>query len=191
MSQLIIGLALFLGIHSLSIFADGWRNRTIARLGGATWRIGYSLLSLLGIVLIVRGYAEARMDPLVLYVPPLILRHIAMILMAFVFPILLAAYLPGRIKATLKHPMLVAVKTWALAHLLANGMLADVLLFGSILVWAAADRISLRWRTPRPVSGAPLSRWNDLIAVLVGLAVYAAFWLGVHGWLTGIPLSYP
>jgi uncharacterized membrane protein len=114
-----------------------------------------------------------------------------MLLMILVFPLLLAAYLPGRIKATLKHPMLVAVKVWAFAHLLANGALPDVLLFGSLLAWAVADRISSKRRKPRPVPAAPVTPWNDAIAVVAGLGIYAGFFLGGHAWLTGMPLVMP
>jgi uncharacterized membrane protein len=115
----------------------------------------------------------------------------AMLLMMFVFPLVLAAYFPGWIKDSLKHPLLVGVKTWALAHLLANGMLADVVLFGSVLVWAVVDRISLKRRPQRPVPGARASKWNDAIVVLGGLAVYGLFFLGAHEWLTGMPLALP
>jgi len=118
------------------------------------------------------------------------MRHVAFLLMLPVFPLILAAYLPGRIKAALKHPMLVAVKTWALAHLLANGMLADVLLFGGFLVWAVAARISLGRRPPRPMMmplPAPSLR-NDVIAVVAGLAIYVATLLWLHRALIGVPL---
>jgi uncharacterized membrane protein len=101
---------------------------------------------------------------------------------------LLAAYLPGRIKTAAKHPMLAGVKLWAFAHLLANGALADVVLFGTFLAWAVADRISLKRRAPRPVPATPPSRWNDAIAVVGGLAVYVGIVLGGHAWLTGMPL---
>jgi uncharacterized membrane protein len=103
-----------------------------------------------------------------------------------VFPLLLAAYLPGRLQRVAKHPMLVAVKIWALSHLLANGMLADVLLFGSFLVWAVADRISLKRRTPRPTPAAPARAINDVIVVLGGLALYGAFAMVWHQRLFGV-----
>jgi len=103
-----------------------------------------------------------------------------------VFPLLLAAYLPGRIRDAAKHPMLLAVKIWATAHLLANGNLADVLLFGAFLAWAVADRISLKRRPPRPIRTAPARPFNDVIALAGGLVIYAAFMLGVHAWLIGV-----
>jgi uncharacterized membrane protein len=188
-TKLIIGLAIFLGVHSVSIFAVKWRNRMVETLGLPVWRSTYSLLSIVGLVVIVQGYAAARAAPVILYVPPSWLKHAAMLLMMFVFPLLLAAYLPGRINTALKHPMLVAVKTWAVAHLLANGAVADVVLFGAVLVWAVLDRISMRWRAPRPTPLTPPSRFNDAIVVIAGLAIYAAFFFGLHTWLTGIPLT--
>jgi uncharacterized membrane protein len=122
----------------------------------------------------------------VLYAPPAGLRHAALLLLVPVFPLLLAAYLPGRIQAATKHPMLAATKLWAVSHLLANGNLADVVLFGSFLVWAVADRISLKRRTPLPVPGVPPGRWNDGIAIVAGLALYVAFLLWLHKLLIGV-----
>jgi uncharacterized membrane protein len=189
MTILILGLVIFLGIHSISIVAPGVRDRWAAAMGANAWRAVYSLISLAGFVLLVHGYGLARQSPTVIYSPPLWLRHVALLLMLPVFPLLFAAYLPGRIKSALKHPMLVAIKTWALAHLLANGMLADVLLFGGFLAWAVLDRISLKRRVARPVAGAPPSPWNDAIAIVGGLAVYVitVYWL--HRVLIGVPLQ--
>ena len=108
-----------------------------------------------------------------------------------IFPLLLATYLPGRISATVKHPMLTAVKLWALAHLLANGNLADVVLFGALLAWAVADRVSLKRRTMPPVPSAPAGKANDWIALVAGLALYVAFIGGLHLWLIGVsPLGH-
>ena len=188
MKQLLLGLLLFLGIHSISIFAPAARDRWAASMGANLWRALYSILSIIGFVLLIRGYAAARLDPVVLYVPPGWTRHVVMLLMLPVFVMLFAAYLPGRIRSALKHPMLVAVKLWAVAHLLANGMLADVLLFGGFLAWAVLDRISLKRRVQRPITAAPASRWNDLAAVVLGLAAYAAFVLWLHRQLIGVPV---
>lgn len=188
MIVLVAGLVLFLGVHSVSIVAEPWRDRMAARLGEGAWKILYSLVAVAGIALIAWGYGMARQDPVVVYVPPLWLRHLAMALLIPVFPLLLAAYLPGRIQRATRHPMLVGTKLWALAHLLANGMLADLVLFGGVLAWAVADRISLKRRTPRPVPSAPPSGLNDVIAVVAGLAIYVAFVLWLHGWLFGVPL---
>lgn len=190
MSTLIVGLVVFLGAHAFSIVAPAARERIVARIGAGAWRGIYSLVSLLGLVLIVHGYALARAHPIIVYVPPLGLHYVTAVLMLAVFPLLFAAYLPGRIQRATKHPMLLAVKVWALAHLLANGALADLVLFGSFMLWAGLDRMSLKRRAPRPLSAAPPGPANDLIAVLVGLGVYAAFVLGVHRWLFGVaPLA--
>ncbi len=186
MGVLVLGLVIFFAAHSVSIVNEPWRNRIAARIGEWPWKGLYALVSLIGLVLIVRGYAAARLDPVLLYWPPTWLRHLAAVLMVPVFPLLLAAYLPGRIQRAARHPMLVAVKLWALAHLFANGMAADVLLFGAFLAWAVADRISLKRRTPRPVPHAPASAVNDAIAVVGGLALYFAFAFWLHPRLIGV-----
>ncbi|MDM0069196.1 NnrU family protein [Variovorax sp. J31P207] len=189
MSLLVLGLVLFLGIHSVSIVAPAWRDAQVARRGERAWKGMYALASLAGLLLLIHGYGLARQAPVVLYTPPTGLRHLALLLMLPVFPLLFAAYLPGRIQRAARHPMLLAVKLWATAHLLANGTLADVLLFGAFLAWAVADRISVKRRAvPRSVPGAPPSAVNDIVVVVGGLGVYAAFLFKVHGWLTGMPL---
>ena len=188
MILLLAGLLLFLGIHSVSIVAPGWRNAMATRLGEWPWKGVYSLIALVGFVLIVHGYAAARMDPFVIYAPPSWTRHAAFALMLPVFPLLLAAYLPGRIKTAAKHPMLLAVKFWALAHLLANGMLADLVLFGAFLAWAVVDRISLERRAARAVPSLPASRANDVIVVIGGLVLYAIFAAWLHPILIGVAL---
>jgi uncharacterized membrane protein len=154
MIYLVLGLVLFLGIHCISIIAPAWRDRIVARLGNG-WRGIYSLVSIAGFVVIVWGYGIARRSPVVLYAPPAWTHYVAAVLMLPVFTLFLAAYFPGRIKSTLKHPMLLSVMLWAVAHLIATGMLVDVVLFGSFLAWAIADRISFRWRTQRPNPMAP------------------------------------
>ncbi len=186
MALLIAGIFLFFGTHSISIVNEPWRDRMAARIGEVPWQALYALLTLAGLLLMIWGYGEARQEPVILYIPPLWLRHVALLLLVFAFPLALAAYLPGRIKAATKHPLLAATKVWAFAHLLANGTLADVLLFGAFLVWAVADRISMKRRVQRPVPGAPPSRWNDAIAVLAGLVLYVAFMHGLHMWLFGV-----
>lgn len=188
MSLLILGLVIFLGIHSVSIVAEPWRERMAARLGAWSWKGLYSVVALVGLVLIVWGYGLARQDPTWLYLPPAWMRHVTLLLMLPVFIMVLAAYFPGRIKATLKHPMLVAVKLWALAHLLSNGTVADVVLFGAFLAWAVADRISLKRRVPRPNPALPRAGWNDAAAVAGGLALYLAFVFWLHAALIGIPV---
>lgn len=186
MSLLILGLVIFLGVHSVGMAAPAWRERMVARLGEVPWKGLYSVASLVGFVLIVWGYGLARQEPVGLWAPPTWLRHVALLVMLPAFPLLLAAYLPGRIQTAAKHPMLAAVKLWAFAHLLANGNLADVLLFGSFLAWAVADRISLKTRTAPPVHGAPPGKANDAIAVIGGLILYGAFIGILHAWLFGV-----
>jgi len=186
MAWLLLGLILFLGVHSVSIVAPGWRDAQVARLGELPWKGLYSVISIAGFIVLLVGYGIARQHPVVLYTPPTWTRHLAWLLMLPVFPLLFAAYLPGRIKAAAKHPFLVAVKLWAFAHLLANGTLADVVLFGGFLLWAVADRISLKRRPVRAVPGAPARPMNDAIAVVGGLLVYALFLVKAHEWLIGV-----
>ncbi len=177
-----------LGVHSVSIVAPGWRDTMRARLGEGPWKGLYSLISIVGFALLIVGYGAARAQAEMLYVPPAWLRHVAMLLLVPVFPLLLSAYLPGRIKSAAKHPMLLAVKLWAAAHLLSNGSVADVLLFGGFLAWAVADRISMKRRVARAVPGAPAGPLNDVIALLGGLAIYGLFVMGGHRWLIGVNL---
>jgi uncharacterized membrane protein len=183
---LIVGLILFFGPHSIAVVAPGWRNRAVMHLREQSWKGAYSLISAAGLVLTVLGFVQARHAPLVLYTSPAWLRDVTWVLMLPVFPLLLAAYLPGRIQTAAKHPMLAAIKLWATAHLLVNGTLADVLLFGSFLIWAVAVRISVKRRVPAPVRGLPPGRYNDLIAVLLGLALYGLFVWRLHALLIGV-----
>jgi uncharacterized membrane protein len=185
MLLLITGLVLFLGVHSVSIFAEPLRDRLAAKSEGL-WKGGYALASLAGIVLVCMGYADARMNPTFLWVPPSWMSHVAALLLLPVFILFVAPYLPGRISAAAKHPQLVAVKLWALAHLLVNGTLADAVLFGGFLAWAVADRISLKRRTPRALMTAPPSGANDAIAVVVGLLLYVGFVFWAHAALIGV-----
>jgi uncharacterized membrane protein len=186
MFYLMLGLVLFLGVHSISIVAPAWRDRTAARLGNA-WRGLYSLITIAGFIVVVWGYGIARQNPVMLYTPPGWTRYVAAVLMLPVFPLFLAAYFPGRIKGALQHPMLASVMLWALAHLIATGTLANVVLFGGFLTWAVADRISFTWRKQRPNPAAPSMRWNDTIAIVAGLVIYVVFehwlharWIGVQ-----------
>lgn len=185
---LVLGLLLFLGVHSISIVAPGWRDRAAARVGPGVWRAVYSVLAIVGFVLLIWGYGQARREAVPLYVPPLWTHHVTALLMLPVFPFFFASHLPGRIKSALRHPMLVAVMLWAVAHLISNGTSSDVVLFGAFLIWAVVDRISYAWRTVRPIRMAPPSRMNDLIAVVAGLVVYVlfAFWLHLE-WIGVAP----
>jgi uncharacterized membrane protein len=185
---LMLGLVLFLGVHSLSIVSPDGRDRLAKRLGELGFKGAYSLVSLVGFVLIIWGYGLSREAPVMLYAMPAGFRHLAALLMLPVFVLLFAAYLPGRIQRAAKHPMLLAVKLWALAHLLAQsvtgGSLADVLLFGGFLAWAVLDRISIKRRTAagglRAVPALPAGRANDFIALGGGIVVYLIFVMGLH-----------
>lgn len=193
MTIFLFGLILFLGIHCVSIVAPRWRMQQVAVRGEGAWKGIYSVVAAIGLAALIYGYGIARHDGIVLYQPPTFLRHIALLLMVPVFPLLIAAYLPGRISRIAKHPMLLAVKFWATAHLLANGSLADVLLFGGFLAWAVIDRISLKRRAPEVshgAPGAPAKPFNDVLVVIGGLIVYVAFLLFLHRWLIGVsPLA--
>lgn len=188
MALLVLGLVLFLGIHSVRVFADDWRSRTIAQRGASAWKGIYTLLSLAGLVLIVWGYARARVAPVVLYVPPPGLRHVASLLMLLSFVLLAAANVPrNAIKARLHHPMVLGTKTWALAHLLANGTLADVLLFGGFLLWAvllfrASRRRDRAQGTVYPTGTAA----GTALTVVAGIAAWVVFAFWLHGWLFGV-----
>jgi uncharacterized membrane protein len=186
MTLLVLGIAIFLGIHLLPT-VPGLRDRLAARLGANGYRALVSLLSLAGLALLVYGFAKA---PLIeIWTPPPFTRWVAIVLMWPAFVFLAAAYLPGEIKARLKHPFLVAVKTWALAHLIANGDLASIILFGAFLAYAVYDRIALKGRRPTALIAArgPGTRRNDLLALALGTALYLAFLLWLHPLLIGRP----
>ena len=184
MTLLIVGIVVFLGIHLLPT-VSGLRERLAARLGDTGYKIAFSLVSIAGLVLLVYGFAKA---PVVqIWSPPSWTRWVAIVLMLPAFIFLVAAYLPGQIKAKLKHPFLVAIKTWAFAHLIANGDLASLILFGSFLAYAVYDRITLKQRQPTglvDVQG-PESARNDVIAVVLGVILYAAFLVWLHPLLIG------
>lgn len=188
MFMLIIGLVLFLGVHCIPM-GPARREALIARVGENGYKGLFSLVSLIGFVLIIYGYGIARYEGPVLYEPPEWLRHVTMVFMVPVFIFLVAAYVPSRIKSALKHPMLVAVKLWAFSHLLANGDLASVLMFGSFLVWAVVDRISVKRRggagQPTVVPAEP-GRLADVIVILAGLVIYGLFVWKLHLFLFGV-----
>jgi uncharacterized membrane protein len=188
MAILILGLILFLGVHSVRIFADPWRTRTISARGEKPYKGIYTLVSLAGFALIVWGYGLARHNPVVIWNPPRGMNHLAALLMLFSFVLLVAAYVPrNAIKAKLHHPMILGVKVWALAHLLANGMLADVVLFGAFLVWAVLDFRAARQRDRAGnVQYAPGTAKGTTIAVVVGLVAYGVFAVWLHGILIGV-----
>jgi uncharacterized membrane protein len=189
MLVLALGLVVFLGGHLVPA-APGLHDRLVARLGRGPYRLAYSVVSIVGLVLVIWGFGLARAEgPPVLYDPPTWLRHVTLLLMLPVFVLAAAAYLPGRISAAVRHPLVTAVKLWAFAHLLANGDAASVLLFASFLAWGVVDRISLKRREAAGrVAVAEGSARNDFIAVGVGLLVYAAFVAKLHAWLIGVPV---
>lgn len=188
MLYLLTGLVLFLGVHSVRIFAEEWRTRTLAQVGEGVYKGTYSVLSLVGLGLIVYGFGVARETPVVLWTPPTGMRHAASLLTLAAFVLLAAAYVPRNgIKARLHHPMVLGVKSWALAHLMANGNLAHVLLFGGFLAWAVLDFIVARRRDRLAgTQYAPGSLTATAITVVVGGLAWMAFALHLHGWLIGM-----
>jgi uncharacterized membrane protein len=188
MTILLIGLIIFLGIHSTRIVADGWRGAQIARIGPGPWKLGYTVLSLIGFYLLLWGYGAARQAPVVLWTPPVAMRHVAGLLTLIAFVLLAATYVPRNgIKARLHHPMVLSVKLWALAHLLANGTLADVLLFGSFLAWSVLSFSAARRRDRAAGTRYPAGTMAGTLAtVVVGGAAWALFAFRLHGWLIGV-----
>ena len=188
MSLLIVGLVLFLGVHSVRIVADGWRSQMLVRLGEGAWKGLYSVVSLVGLVLVVWGYGLARQEPVVLWNPPVAMRHAASLVTLVAFILLAAAYVPrNALKAKLHHPMVLGVKVWALAHLISNGNLADVLLFGAFLLWAVLDFRAARQRDRALGTSYPSGTLAGTgIAVVLGLVAWAAFAFWAHALLIGI-----
>lgn len=188
MAYLILGLVLFLGVHSVRIVADDWRTGVRSRWGEGVYKGLYSLLSLLSFGLIVWGFSVAREMPMVLWTPPLGMRHAASLLTLIAFIFLAAAYVPRNgIKARFHHPMVLGVKAWALAHLLSTGTLAHVALFGGFLMWAVLDFISARKRDRLAGTQYPTGMVTGTIAtVVLGGVAWFVFALWLHGLLIGI-----
>lgn len=187
MLMLIAGIVIFLGIHSARMVAPGFRQSVIDSRGEGAWKGIYTIASLAGFVLLVWGYGEARVSGSneFFYSGPTWLKHIVVLLMAPAMVFLVASQLPaGRIKKALKNPMLVSVKTWAIAHLLVNGDLASILLFGTVLIWAVLLTINTNRRGNPPPD--TISVRSDLIAVFVGVGLWAAFIMLLHEWLIGV-----
>lgn len=190
MTLLILGLILFLGVHSVKIFASAFREGFIAQRGENAWKGIYSIISIVGFVLIIWGFSIARLDAPVLYTPPFWFTHVTLLLMLVSFVLLMASSVPpGRIKVAVKHPMLLAIKLWSVGHLMANGDLASVILFGSFLIWAIVDRVSVSRREAaglmEPIG--PASVRNDILAIVIGVVVYILFVWKLHEWLFGVP----
>lgn len=192
MSVLILGLLIFLGVHSLRVFADDWRDRQLARLGEARWKGLFALVSLLGFVLTCWGFGLARQHPVLLYVPPLAARHLNALFTLIALVLVAAAYVPrNHLKAKLGHPMLLGVKVWAFGHLLATGMLHDVILFGAFLAWAVVLFIVSRRRDRAAGTVYPTGTLRgDAVVAVLGIAIWAAFAMKLHLWLIGVsPLA--
>lgn len=189
MTYLIIGLVLFLGVHSVRIVGEDWRARQLQARGEAVYKGVYSVFSLLGLVLIVYGFGVARETPVLLWTMPVALRHVAALLVLLAFVLLAAAYVPGNaIKARVHHPMVLGVKTWALAHLLTTGRLETTVLFGAFLLWAVLDFSAARKRdrlAGQAVS-KPVSKAATVLTVGLGAGAYAVFAVLLHGLLIGI-----
>ncbi|MDZ7936872.1 MAG: NnrU family protein [Rhodoferax sp.] len=188
MTYLIAGLVLFLGVHSVRIVADDHRTRWQTRIGEGAYKGIYSALSLLGFVLMVWGFGLARETPVVLWSPPTGMRHLAALLTLFAFVLLAASYVPrNHLKARLHHPMVLSVKVWALAHLLSNGNLAHVLLFGSFLAWSVVCFSAARRRDRAQSATYPAgTATGTAVTVVVGLVAWAVFAMVLHGLLIGV-----
>jgi uncharacterized membrane protein len=188
MTYLILGLIVFLGVHAFTTLR-GVRAGVIAGVGEGPYKIGYSLLAAAGFVLLIWGFGQYRAGGMIpLWTPPAWGRHAAMGLMLFAFIALAASgKAPGRIRGWLRHPMLVAVKLWALAHLLANGDLGGAVLFGAFLAWAVADRIAVKRRGDMGAARLDGFTRADAVAVGVGVVAYVAM-LFAHPWLIGVPV---
>ena len=188
MLLLALGLALFLGIHLVPTQPD-LRSGLIERFGANAYKAAFSLVSLVGLVLIIAGYHKLQVMPgknPQLWTPPTAMRHIALLLMLPAMILLAAAYIPSRIRTAVKHPMLAAIKLWALAHLLSNGDLAGVLLFGGLLAYAVIDRISVKKRAALgPLGDAKGGLTGDVAAFAVGTTLFLVLLLGGHYWLIG------
>ncbi len=185
---LILGLVIFLGLHSVRIVAEDWRSAQLALRGESAYKGIYSLISALGLGLIIWGYGQTRIAPVDLYLAPAFTRHIASLLMLISFVLLLCAYVPGtRLKGKLHHPMIISVKIWAFAHLITNGRLGDVLLFGAFLIWAIFDLRAAKARDRQLATSYAAGSWSrDGIVVVIGLAIWWLFARFGHAWLIGV-----
>jgi uncharacterized membrane protein len=192
LAVLVLGLAVFLGAHMFVTRRDT-RAALIGRVGEWPYKGLFSLVALAGLVLIVWGFAHYRATGYVqVWVPPTWMRHVTVALVWPAIILVTAAYFPGNIKRTLKHPMLVGVKLWAVAHLLSNGDLGSIILFGAILAWAVYDRISLKHRTDAGAPPIPVGGWrNDALAVVVGTLLYLALGFVFHPLFVGVPVFGP
>jgi uncharacterized membrane protein len=190
MTIMIIGLVIFLGSHSVRIFAENWRQQQIAKFGETNWKLAYSAVSIIGLAIAIYGYGQMRLDPIYVWNPPMGMRHAVALLMVPAFIMLVAAYVPhNAIKAKLGHPMMLAVKIWAFAHLLANGRLGDIVFFAAFLIWAILAFKTAKKRDrltpPTPVSTTKMA---TIATVLIGLVAYVLFAFYLHSALIGVPV---
>lgn len=185
---LIAGLIVFLGLHSVRIVASDWRARQVARLGANAWKGIYSVVSIAGFVLLIWGFGQARQHPVLLYVPPLWLKHANALFALIAFVLVAAAYVPfNHLKSKLGHPMFAGIKIWALGHLLAAGMLHDVLLFGAFLIWAVAGfTVSRRRDRLAGVTYPEGTALGDIVALALGVGAWAAFAFYLHARWIGV-----
>ena len=191
MVLLILGLLIFLGTHSVRIVADDWRAAQRRRFGERAWMLGYTVLSLIGFWLLLRGYGQARQDAMALWTPALAMRHLAAVLTLPAFILLAATYVPrNAIKARVQHPMVLGVMLWAVAHLLANGTLADLLLFGSFLLWALLSFLAARRRDRLAGTAYAGTATGAAIAFTIGTLAWALFAFWLHGPLIGVRPFY-
>ena len=184
----ILGLVIFLGVHSVRIVANDWRGAQIARRGEQAWKLAYTAVSLVGFALLLYGFGMARHDTAVLWNPPAAMRHLSALLTLIAFVLLAATYVPrNSVKARLHHPMVIGVALWALAHLLANRTLADLLLFGGFLAWSIASLMAARRRDRVAGTRYPAgTTGGTLIAVVAGAAAWFAFAFWLHGLWIGV-----
>ncbi|MBB4004848.1 NnrU family protein [Aurantimonas endophytica] len=184
---LVTGMIIFLGIHSVRIFAESARDRMIDRLGEGRYKGAYSVLSLVGILLVGYGYGQAKIGGLPLWETPGGLRHLALVLVPVAFVLVVSAYVPtGHIKAAVRHPMVLGIALWALGHLLANATAADLVLFGGFLGWGIVDYINALGRTGPAARPVARGYGGDIAAVGIGLVLAAIFIGGLHEWLFGV-----
>jgi|SRR5690625_1253842 len=190
MSRLLLGLVLFLGSHSVRIYAENWRQRQITRFGKNLWKAGYSIVSLIGFVFIIQGFGAARQQSIFVWTPPASMLHVNALFVLIAFILITAAYVPrNHFKAWLHHPMTLGIQAWAFGHLLASGRLASIVLFGSFLVWAILSFNAARQRdhvNPPTYPGGHLI--GTVATLIIGTGLWAAFLLRLHTLLIGVPL---
>ncbi|CAO1666597.1 NnrU family protein [Vreelandella maris] len=190
MTIMIIGLLIFLGSHSVRIFAENWRQQQIAKFGEITWKIAYSAVSVIGLAIAIYGFGQMRLDPIYVWQPPMGMRHAVALLMLPAFIMLVAAYVPhNAIKAKLGHPMMLSVKIWAFAHLLANGRLGDIVFFAAFLIWAIlAFKAAKKRGRLTPAAPVKTTKMATIATVLIGLVAYVVFAFYLHTVLIGVPV---